>query len=69
MLAIQQHTYTDIAQEVVVSLPLSFEIPSRLFTLSPSDFANVLVSASKIVEFQKQTAFASLQDEYLVSIE
>ncbi len=67
MLAIQQHNYTDTEQEILVSLPLSFEIPSRLFTLSPSDFANVLVSASKIVEFQKQTAFASLQDEYLQS--
>jgi len=65
MLAIQNHRFRDEDQEVVLTLPIQFEIPSRLFTLSQSDFANVLLSASKILEFQKQTAFESVQSDYL----
>lgn len=65
MFAIQKNIFQEEIQELLVSLPLQFEIPPVLFTLNPSEFANVLVSASKIIEFQKQTAYSSLQDEYL----
>lgn len=65
MLAIQQHRYTETTQELTLSLPMQFQIPTQLFTVNPDDFANLLFSASKIHDFQKQTAFESLQTEYL----
>jgi len=65
MLAIQSHLLHDTIQEVKLHLPLHFEIPAVLFTLAPPDFASLLLSASKIHEFQKQTAFESVQSEYL----
>ena len=65
MPALQKHEYLSTAQEVIFHLPLQFEIPSILFTLNESDCANVLQSASKIIEFQKQTAFDSQRDNFI----
>ncbi len=65
MPSLQKHEYLPTVQEVTFHLPLQFEIPSILFTLQESDFANVLQSASKIIEFQKQTAFDAERDCFI----
>lgn len=65
MPALQKHEYLSTVQEVTFHLPIQFEIPSILFTLQENDFANVLQSASKIIEFQKQTAFDAQRDSFI----
>jgi hypothetical protein len=65
MPALKKHTYLTSTQEVVFHLPLHVELPSILFTINEEDFANVLQSASKIIDFQKQSAFHAQQDIYI----
>jgi len=65
MPSLQEHKYLSSVQEVIFHLPFSFEIPPILFTLNENDFANVLQSASKIIEFQKQTAFDAQRDHFI----
>jgi len=65
MPSLQKHTYLSTVQEVTFHLPLQFELPAILFTLNENDCANVLQSASKIIEFQKQTAFNAERDQFI----
>ena len=65
MPSLQKHTYLPTVQEVIFHLPLQFELPAILFTLNENDCANVLQSASKIIEFQKQTAFNAERDQFI----
>jgi hypothetical protein len=65
MPSLQKHIYLSTVQEVIFHLPLQFELPAILFTLNENDCANVLQSASKIIEFQKQTAFDAQRDHFV----
>lgn len=65
MPSLQRHTQLATVKEVVFHLPKQFEIPLILFSVNESDFANILQSASKILEFQKQSAFTAQQDDFI----
>ena len=65
MPSLQNHKVLKSCQEVTFHIPLHCQIPPILFTINDNDFANLLQSASKILEFQKQTAFESLQDDFI----
>lgn len=65
MPSLQKHKQLANMQEVTFHLPKQYEIPLVLFSVNESDFANILQSASKIFEFQKQSAFTAQQDEFI----
>ncbi len=65
MPSLQKHKHLATVQEVTFHLPKKFEIPLILFSINETDFANILQSASKILEFQKQTAYTAQQDDFV----
>ena len=65
MPSLQKHKHLATVQEVTFHLPKQFEIPLILFSINETDFANILQSASKILEFQKQTAYTAQQDDFV----